>query len=227
MELKQENQFVAPDEVIKYLTGVFEKEYEMRNAEAVAKGGMLFDNKEAFCRKKTLEASQTIGITQAQIIAGVAAFLQNNESVSTLSSILVNMINQDQAETEKIEINDEDFLKLYNLACVELNKSNYRVAEDMFLCLNWLNPKIYFSLMNVGLAESLQGHHAEAQEIYEFCLTNFSDVPLLNFYAADNYYMMNDKEKALEYLEQSIKLANEANDQACLELAEQLRAKLS
>jgi len=127
---------------------------------------------------------------------------------------------------EVLEISDEDFLKLYNLACEELNQTRYKVASDMFSLLSWINPKFYYNMINLGLAESLQGHHDEAKEIYEACLQITSDEQVLYLYAADNCNQMNDKDNASKFLEQSIALATAANDQECLQNAEQLRIKL-
>jgi len=241
MTLSKEEQH-SQKEFDDLLLRIFVNEFEEQKALAMAKGGMQLETKEAFCSKRTMELEKAIDQSREKLVNGFRAFIkktgeipeiiplfkkfQNNiEENENITSEVENT--QKKSFQEIFEINDDDFLILYNIACEELNKTHYEIASDMFNFLSWLNPQIYLSMMNFGLAESLQGHHDVAKEIYETCLKVFPTVHLLHLYAADNYCLMKEKDKAKELLEQCVTLATAANDTNCLLQAEKLKVKLS
>jgi len=225
-----ENKEVNKEKSADTLTKAFEEEYEEKNALTLAKGQSVFESREAYIKKRTLEFHQVINQEEKKIIEGLNAFNSKGEEIAAIFKNLEKLKGDTDSEKtyqEKLEINDEDFLKLFNLACDELDQTEYQTAAKMFNFLGWLNPRIARTWINLGLAEALQGNHTEAQLIYEASMPIFSDNPLLNLYAADNYFMMKDKTKAQEFLDKAIHLANLANDQACLQEAEKLKVRLT
>jgi len=236
MKFNPENQFESPKEWSDLLTAVFSEEYESQKAITIAKGGQILEDSDAFCKKKSAEVNESIKESQEKILNGIMAFLNTEDGFTNFLPMLKNFSRLENMEDESLsnksvieilEISDDDFIKLYNAACEEINKASYQTASEMFTFLNWLNPLMYYSLINVGLAESMLGHHIKAQEIFDFCLNMFPEEPILHIYAANNFHMMKELDKAREHLKQGFDLANAASDHTSLEFANKLKAKLA
>lgn len=236
MKLSEENQFAPSQELKDHLAKFFKEEFAARQAQAMAKGGTLLEDEGYYCRKKTAEFTQNMNGVQEKLLDGFIAYMEKDEGSATILPIFKNISRLGQLNTEDIlsktlqqilEISDEEYLILYNTACEELNHQHYKIASDMFCLLLWLNPILYLPPLNLGLAESLQGHYEEAQQIYDFYITNlFNEIPQFYLYAADNGCMLGDFDKVNAYLDKAISLANEANDSESLAMAEQIRNKI-
>lgn len=231
MNFNPENQSQASKEIVALLGEVFSDQFEEQKALAMAKGGLFLEDKEAFCQKKITEFDKSRDDAQEKIVDGIMAFLSKDDKNSTILSMfkhfdkLADLKDEDRlnkSTMEILEISKEDFLTLYNMASDELNHANYQIAADMFTFLNWLHPMMYYCWINLGLAESMLGRHSEAKEIFHSCLELFPEEPILYIYAANNSYMLNEMDEAKELLKQGINLAEAANDQKSLKLAEQL-----
>lgn len=215
------------------LSRTFNKKYEEANAETLSRGLNPLESREVFCQRKIEEFHEGSEQYQKSLENGIQCFFKKDSKILLFKNItsIVNEENlSEKTPREVFGIDDETCTKMYNLAIDELNQKNYQNASDMFLVLCWLDPLNYLALLNLGLAESLLEHRDTAQEIYESCLSYLPNEPLILLYAADNTYMLGNKEKAQEFLKKcldNMKESSVALGQSHFEMIKQMKQRLN
>jgi len=220
MKSLMDYQFIPTESFCESLKQHFRDEYQSQEKKPLI-------GKEDYTNKKTNEFCQTLTEAHRQILAGLEAFINRTTKdfptdalFKHFSKIAALTPEECEAQTIKqlLEISDADYVKLYNLAAVELNNKNFTDASHMFLLLCWLNPNVYTPLLGLGLAEAQLGNRTKAQEIYEQCIPLGKEDPYVYLYLAENCHKLGDKSKCKGFLDEAKMLATKKNDKVCLEL---------
>ena len=235
MKLSPENSLIISGELSDMFIRSFKDAYAEKYCMQLSRGIPPLESQKNFIEKNVGLSNKEINNSLDSFFEGLIAFLKEDHEKSPIIPIfrhldrLINISSDlvlKKTHQEILDISNEDYLKLYNLAEKEFDKKSYQTASSMFFLLIWLNPTIFHSQLNFGLSKALQGNHKEAEQIYEVCLLSFPEEPLVYVYAADNFYMMGDDQKAKELLELAMQLPSFSANQSCLEMAEQLTEKL-
>lgn len=235
MKISDHENFMDFEDLADTLSNTFKDQYSEKYASSLVKGIPPLETQKNFCKKQGDLFNQGMNAIQENLLQGLLAFIKRDSpefSTPPLFKNFLKLIETSREETaekttqEILEIADEDYIQLYNLAVEELNQKNYEEASPMFFLLAWLNPFVYHALLHFAFTESQQGRYEEAKSIYEDYLPSLPKDPLVHLYAANNFRLLGDTRKAQELLNHAKGLADFDENSAYVDMAQQIQEKL-
>lgn len=111
-----------------------------------------------------------------------------------------------------LEISDETIAKFYGAAHRLFERGFYKDAQNAFLFLVTLNPRIYDYWVGLGMSAQKCGDYETAVDAYEMAAIHEIESPVPYFYLAKCLFALHDRENALKALDLALEYAADSVD---------------
>jgi type III secretion system low calcium response chaperone LcrH/SycD len=128
---------------------------------------------------------------------------QSKENVKT-------MMEQGKTFRDILQLTDTDIVNIYEIACQQYSKENYKNSRDLFVFLSTVDPESAPLWSGLAMCEQRLGHYDMATQLYAVAAELNPFDPTQYLYAANCLHLQHREAEAIQILDAIIEAAQSA-----------------